>query len=194
VDHIPTFLEEIIGQVSELAPIRAGEAGLEQSETARQHGEQRWQLGYDLASLVREYDVLQECILLTAKEAGIQVSIDEFKVLAQCSSTGVAEAATQYMRHRDGQLEAQRANLAFLAEAGQLLSSSLDYRSTLAHVAELAVPRLADGCAIYLQEDLATSLPIAHTIPWKAELIREIHRRFPPSMDRPSRYLAVLHR
>ncbi|MDQ3835293.1 MAG: PAS domain S-box protein, partial [Actinomycetota bacterium] len=36
----------------------------------------------------------------------------------------------------------------FLAEAGASLSSSLDYRSTLSRMAHLAVPYLADWCAV----------------------------------------------
>ena len=38
----------------------------------------------------------------------------------------------------------------FLAEAGELLSSSLDYERTLAQVARLAVPRLGDWCMVYM--------------------------------------------
>src|SRR5829696_3041031 len=45
--------------------------------------------------------------------------------------------------------EAQR----FLAEVGATLASSLDYRATLASVARLAVPRLADWCAVDVVED-----------------------------------------
>ncbi len=46
--------------------------------------------------------------------------------------------------------EAQR----FLAEASDMLSSSLDYRETLASVARLVVPTLADWCAVdVLDED-----------------------------------------
>jgi PAS domain S-box-containing protein len=40
----------------------------------------------------------------------------------------------------------------FLGEASAILASSLDYRTTLRSVAELAVPRLGDRCAIYVQE------------------------------------------
>ncbi len=40
----------------------------------------------------------------------------------------------------------------FLAEAGDVLASSLDYPATLAGVAALAVPRLADWCAVDLQD------------------------------------------
>jgi len=43
--------------------------------------------------------------------------------------------------------------LQFLAEAGNLLSSSLDYETTLANIAELAVPALASSCVIDLITD-----------------------------------------
>jgi PAS domain S-box-containing protein len=41
-----------------------------------------------------------------------------------------------------------RARAAFLAEAGRLLSESLDYESILQQVADAAVPTLADWCAV----------------------------------------------
>jgi len=51
--------------------------------------------------------------------------------------------------------ELKRAELAqrLLAEAGQELSSSLDYERTLQQVAELTVPRLADRCAVAMRGD-----------------------------------------
>ena len=41
----------------------------------------------------------------------------------------------------------------FLAEAGEALSSSLEYEETLQRVAQLAVPRLADWCAVELPDE-----------------------------------------
>ncbi len=41
----------------------------------------------------------------------------------------------------------------FLAEASRVLASSLDYGETLAGVAHLAVPRIADTCCVYLVDD-----------------------------------------
>ena len=46
----------------------------------------------------------------------------------------------------------------FLAEAGEALATSLDVEATLANIARLAVPRLADWCVVHLvQEDGAVS-------------------------------------
>jgi PAS domain S-box-containing protein len=72
---------------------------------------------------------------------------------------------------------------AFLYEASTLFASSLDHAETLASAARLAVPRVADWCAIDLAEDLARGLPpaiVAHKDPAKVELARELGRRYPP--------------
>ncbi|HLK36127.1 MAG TPA: RsbRD N-terminal domain-containing protein, partial [Polyangiaceae bacterium] len=117
VDHIPKFIDEIVSEITGLNSVRMSQDATDTSATARQHGEQRWSLGYDLEALIREYGVLRHCIFLTAKEARMSISIDEFDILAKCLSVGVAEAATEYVKYRDAQLDAQRANLEFLAEA-----------------------------------------------------------------------------
>jgi PAS domain S-box-containing protein len=71
--------------------------------------------------------------------------------------------------------------LAFLAEASELLASSLDYETTLARLAELAVPRLADWCGVeVLEEDEIRQLALAHVDPEKVELARRFRERYPP--------------
>jgi PAS domain S-box-containing protein len=77
--------------------------------------------------------------------------------------------------------EAAKQRLAFLAEASSVLASSLDYEATLANVAQLAVPHLADWCAVYiLKEDGSIApLAVAHIDPAKVELARELTRRYP---------------
>ena len=41
----------------------------------------------------------------------------------------------------------------FLANAGEVLSSSLDFPTTLQKVASLAVPAIADWCSVYSWSD-----------------------------------------
>jgi hypothetical protein len=56
--------------------------------------------------------------------------------------------------------------LAFLAAASTTLAASLDWEQTLAQVAELAVPRLADVCAISLVvDDRIAVVKVAHVDP-----------------------------
>jgi PAS domain S-box-containing protein len=86
--------------------------------------------------------------------------------------------------------EAKRAESAqrFLAEAGALLASSLDYEETLAQVARLAVPELADWCGVTLPDDrgLLRSVAVAHVDPDKVAFAREYNARYPESMQSES--------
>lgn len=73
----------------------------------------------------------------------------------------------------------------FLADASVALSASLDYEATLKHVADLAVPTIADWSAV----DILTSdgslaqLAVAHVDPSKRELAKEWRRRWPPPRE-----------
>ena len=68
----------------------------------------------------------------------------------------------------------------FLAEAGTLLASSLDYEETLRRVCRLAVPVLGDFCVVDLLDDAgrAHRVEAAHADPALEPLVREL-RRFP---------------
>lgn len=76
---------------------------------------------------------------------------------------------------------AQRQAQAFLAEATMELASSLDWEATLQRVAQLAVPTMADWCALdVLQPDGSLSLiAVAHVDPAKVQWAYELRRRFP---------------
>lgn len=77
--------------------------------------------------------------------------------------------------------EAARNYLSFLVDVNSLLASSLDYRTTLSRVAELAVPKLADWCVVdILEEDQSIRrLATAHIDPEKVKLAYEVERRYP---------------
>lgn len=191
VNHVPLFIDEIVAELSRASP-RLSLDHIEGSPAAKDHGEQRWSLGYDLEGLIREYGVLRHCILRAAKDAGLSITIDELDTLASCIHNGVSDAAAAYMRHSDEQVSAQRQALEFLAEAGQLLASSLDYRSTLAKLTRLIVPKLADWCAVHLERTDVDDMPIAHVDPGKAELVRDVYRRFPVAAETSHGHLGVM--
>ena len=71
--------------------------------------------------------------------------------------------------------------LRLLAEASDALSSSPDYHATLAVVAELAVPRIADWCAVDIVEDDGSleRLAVAHEDPEKRAYIHALRGRYP---------------
>ncbi len=85
--------------------------------------------------------------------------------------------------------EAKRAELRqrLLAETGRILASSLDYEQTLQQVAEMAVPRFADWCAVNVPGDdgLFDQVAIAHVDPEKIEFANRIRARYPSTIDGP---------
>jgi PAS domain S-box-containing protein len=86
--------------------------------------------------------------------------------------------------------DVKRAELAqrLLSEAGAALSSSLDYEQTLARVARLAVPQLADWCGVSIPDDdgYLRSVAVAHVDPGKVEFAREYNGRYPSHISDPT--------
>jgi PAS domain S-box-containing protein len=71
---------------------------------------------------------------------------------------GTSIDITERKRREEGQR--------FLAEAGRVLASSLDYPTTLRSVATLAVPHLGDWCLVHLRDDDGTAVtPVARVVP-----------------------------
>jgi PAS domain S-box-containing protein len=85
-------------------------------------------------------------------------------------------------------------SLRFIVEASEILSASLDYESTLASVARLAVPQLADWCAVDMLEQGHSfrRLAVAHTDPAKIEVAMELERLYPTDMNAPYGLARVL--
>jgi len=82
----------------------------------------------------------------------------------------------------------RRKRMTFLAEASEVLASSLDYNHTLTQVAQLSVPGLADWCAIDMvgPNDEIERLAVAPQDPEKVRWAYELQDRYPPDPDAPT--------
>jgi PAS domain S-box-containing protein len=79
--------------------------------------------------------------------------------------------------------KAERGRREFLTKAGEALVASLDYEVTLATIARLAVPVIADWCAIDVVEpgsNVIRRAAVEHVDPSKLRLARELTERYPP--------------
>jgi signal transduction histidine kinase/ActR/RegA family two-component response regulator len=83
----------------------------------------------------------------------------------------------------------------FLAEAGRVLSASLDYETTLAQVARLATPRLADFCIVDLLGDDGSlrRVAAAHADPSAQSVLDELCQKFPPRLGSPQPAMRVIN-
>jgi PAS domain S-box-containing protein len=82
----------------------------------------------------------------------------------------------------------------FIAEAVPVLGSSLEFEVVVGNFVKLAVPNLADWCAIHTAEPDGTIklLAVGHSDPAKEELAWELDRRYPTNLDQPEGVPAVL--
>lgn len=103
--------------------------------------------------------------------------------------SALADACAQALMRIEAEQEAQgnATRVTFLFEATVELASSLDYRTTLGKVLQLAVPRLADWCAVHvLRDGVLQPLVSAHADPDKQQLTEELQRRYPPDPESPT--------
>ena len=84
--------------------------------------------------------------------------------------------------------------LQFLAEASNILASSLDYTVTLQNVAHTAVSGIADWCAIDLLQDDGSikAAVIAHVDPAKIQWAEALRQHYPVTPDDPTGVPAVI--
>jgi serine phosphatase RsbU (regulator of sigma subunit)/PAS domain-containing protein len=109
-------------------------------------------------------------------------------VLAIDGTTAGVGLVTVDVTERRRLLERERANARrseFLARVGEMLESSLDYDTTLRNITRIAVPDIADWCAVHMLDESGTVrlVAVAHSDPRREEFAWEIERRFPASAD-----------
>ncbi|WP_019587827.1 GAF domain-containing protein [Deinococcus apachensis] len=98
-----------------------------------------------------------------------------------------AQAAQALERTRSQEAEARaRQYGAFLTRASSDLANSLDLNATLESLARLAVPAVADWCAVYLpQGEELRVVTVAHQDPAKVELVRAVTSAVALRIDDP---------
>ena len=131
-----------------------------------------------------------ETVRLKKDGERINVSLTVSPIVDSSGNVMGASTIARDITERKRLEEAQR----FLTNAGTTLSSSLDYPTTLASVANLAVPYLADWCVIdVLEEDGSLDrLAMTHQDPEKMALAHELEDRYPPDPEAPHGVSQVL--
>ncbi|HKP74756.1 MAG TPA: GAF domain-containing sensor histidine kinase, partial [Longimicrobiaceae bacterium] len=103
----------------------------------------------------------------------------------KAKAAGKASKADKAAR-KAAEAEARRAR--FLSNVSSVLSASLDYHATLAMLAQLAVPELADWCVIDVVEEdgQLARVAAAHSDADRMPLLSVLRQEFPPRRDGPA--------
>ena len=95
-----------------------------------------------------------------------------------------AIAVDNALLYRDAVLN--ESQVRFLAEADSVLNASLDYDATLANLARLAVPQVADWCIVDIVEGAEIRrVAVAAADDEKQRALEDLQRYFPPTWDSP---------
>jgi signal transduction histidine kinase len=122
------------------------------------------------------------------RHAFSEVDVHTARALGTTSAAAIA-AADLYEEQQRRREDTARANqqARYLSEAGAALANSLDYEATLRTVADLAVPHIADWCAVDVLDEHGTTrrVAVAHVDPAKVDTARTFRERYPDKPDTP---------
>lgn len=133
----------------------------------------------------RHYD-----LLLRAAPPGIHLvvrDITDSQAREEALHSALAAEQVARLSVESAQKESRRRQDAdrFVDDASRVLSSSLDYETTLQSLAQLAVPRLADWCVVHVIDESGglRQLAVEHQDPKLARWARELQRRYPADLE-----------
>jgi PAS domain S-box-containing protein len=142
--------------------------------------------GHEIRALEEKLQLLVEAssTLLGSQPAGElpPAILDIARQLNDLAATAIEISELHAGQERiRAEAEQLRQRYAFLAEASAVLSSSLDYDTTLSAVADLAVRQIADWCLVGIAQPDGSlkRLALAHKDPAKVEWARRLARKYP---------------
>lgn len=161
IDHLPQFLEDLSRSLEESRDESS------RDRWAREHGQQRWQSGWSLPDLVRDYQILQIVLLEHLEDSlGRPLSSREFMAIGVALDDAIATSVSTFVgeteqRHRLSS-EALREQTQRLKELDRRKN---EFLAVLGH--ELRNPLGPIKTAL----DLMSLAPDAETIAWSRDVL-----------------------
>lgn len=120
-----------------------------------------------------------------------RITESEIRIASALGNLAATALATAELYDRElalrAEAQASEHRAAFLAEAGAVLASSLDYETTLRSVAKLAIPTFADWSAVDLYVGgRLERVTVEHADPAKVQFAHEYREKYPSREDDPS--------
>ena len=133
---------------------------------------------------------LKQAVWNKLNKAGLlrDLTTTDFYTLNQTLGTFIDTFASKLAFAYHKQRQYIEGNLNYLAESSKILSSSLDYQTTLNTIALLAVPKIADWCAVELVDGkgIPQQVAVAHKDPKKITWAKELRKSQKMNMDAPT--------
>jgi PAS domain S-box-containing protein len=117
-----------------------------------------------------------------------EIDVEAGRALANLAGAAMTTADLHgQLRTQRNAAETARRQASFLADSTAVLSQSLDSEQTLAAIARLALPEIADLCAVHIvdHDGHLQQVAVAHVDPAKVELVRTLNEEYQPNPKAP---------
>ncbi|ATB40872.1 two-component sensor histidine kinase [Cystobacter fuscus] len=99
-DPLPSILRQLGRAPCEGASEGRSAPGMGMGAVGREHGAQRFRLGFTPGELVREYGLLSDLLLELLADEGLQLPLEEVRLLTHLVATATTEAVEEHARQR----------------------------------------------------------------------------------------------
>jgi signal transduction histidine kinase len=171
-DHLPRIFDELV------AALRAEESAPAATEYASAaHGAQRLRVGFDVVEVIREYEILADCILDELEASGRNISTRTIRRVQSLLNAGRAHAVSAYVQRRDEDVAREHSqHVAFVAH--ELRSPLMAAFMSAAVLRKQARPEDEPGLSVLVRNltalrELIDQVLTADRLAGRIELARE---------------------
>lgn len=140
-DEMPLFLDELAKRILDVdAPHSWVEEAVTDnkiSETATDHGQQRYRIGYDIVEVIKEYGILREVLYERAESNGLVIGGKGGHALNVAFNKAAATAVESFQREKE--LEIRKRRREYLSFIMHDLKTPLNAITVAAHVIEQTI-------------------------------------------------------
>jgi signal transduction histidine kinase len=99
-DRLPHFFDDVLEALRAPAGVKDNDAVAGADTPSVEHGTQRLRVGFDLSEVIREYEILTECILDEVNAVEGAISIEQLRRVLRLVNAGRVDAVSAYVEHR----------------------------------------------------------------------------------------------
>jgi PAS domain S-box-containing protein len=99
-NSMPDYLKQLV-QMLRAKPDGDKDSASSESNVAREHGKQRYRLGFELEEVVREYGVLRGLIFDLIEQSEVAMTLADVRGLSDFIATGISDGVRQFIEERD---------------------------------------------------------------------------------------------
>jgi signal transduction histidine kinase len=176
-DQLPLFFDAVLEALRTPGAVQDGATAVDANPASVEHGAQRLRAGFDLVEVIREYEILTECILDEVNAIEGAITIEQLRRVLRLVNAGRVDAISAYVERRDEDIaRAHSQHVSFVAHElrGPLMTALMavmELRQNLPQKNEWALGML--GRSLATLRDLINKVLTTERLDGRVQLSRE---------------------